>query len=174
LLEDYRNLDGQYDKLVSIEMIEAVGAKFLDTYLAKCASLLKNSGAMLLQAITIQDQFYRQALRSVDYIQRYVFPGSFIPSIDAITASMRRVTDLKLFHLEDIGPHYARTLAEWRRNFFAHIGEVRRLGYNDRFIRLWEFYLAYCEGGFAERTLGDVQMLLTKPGSRRAALASGF
>jgi cyclopropane-fatty-acyl-phospholipid synthase len=170
LLEDYRNLDGQYDKLVSIEMIEAVGAKFLDTYLAKCASLLKNSGAMLLQAITIQDQFYRQALRSVDYIQRYVFPGSFIPSIDAITASMRRVTDLKLFHLEDIGPHYARTLAEWRRNFFAHISEVRRLGYNDRFIRLWEFYLAYCEGGFAERTLGDVQMLLTKPGSRRAAM----
>ena len=172
LLEDYRNLSGQYDKLVSIEMIEAVGARFLDTYVAKCSSLLKHSGAMLLQAITIQDQFYRQALRSVDYIQHYVFPGSFIPSVSAITDSVRRVTDLKLYHLEDIGPHYARTLAEWRRNFFQHIAEVRRLGYSDRFVRLWEFYLCYCEGGFAERAIGDVQMLLTKPGSRRAPLPS--
>ncbi len=174
LLEDYRALDGQYDKLVSIEMIEAVGAGFLDTYLAKCASLLKGSGAMLLQAITIQDQFYHQALRSVDYIQRYVFPGSFIPSVSAITDSVRRVTDFKLFHLEDIGPHYVRTLATWRKNFFDHLNEVRRLGYNDRFVRMWEFYLAYCEGGFAERTLGDVQMLLTKPESRRAPIASAF
>ena len=172
LLEDYRNLEGQYDKLVSIEMIEAVGAKFLDTYLRKCASLLKDSGAMLLQAITIQDQFYRQALRSVDYIQRFVFPGSFIPSVNAITDSLRRATDFKLFHLEDIGPHYARTLAAWRRNFFDRISDVRRLGYNDRFIRLWEFYLSYCEGGFRERALGDVQMLLTKPGSRRAVLTA--
>jgi cyclopropane-fatty-acyl-phospholipid synthase len=172
LQEDYRTLDGQYDKLVSIEMIEAVGARFLDTYLAKCASLLKGSGAMLLQAITIQDQFYRQALRSVDYIQRYVFPGSFIPSVSAITDSVRRVTDFKLFHLEDIGPHYVRTLATWRKNFFDHISEVRRLGYSDHFVRMWEFYLSYCEGGFAERALGDVQMLLTKPGSRRAAVLS--
>jgi cyclopropane-fatty-acyl-phospholipid synthase len=174
LLEDYRTLDGQYDKLVSIEMIEAVGARFLDTYLRKCASLLKSSGAMLLQAITIQDQFYRQALRSVDYIQRFVFPGSFIPSVSAITDSVRRVTDFKLFHLEEIGPHYVRTLAAWRKNFFDHISEVRRLGYSDRFVRMWEFYLSYCEGGFAERALGDVQMLLTKPESRRAALASGL
>ncbi len=171
-LRDRVTLLGQYDKLVSIEMIEAVGARFLDTYMAKCSSLIKDSGAMLLQAITMQDQFYRQALRSVDYIQRYVFPGSFIPSVSAITESLRRVTDLKVFHLEDIGPHYARTLAAWRANFFRHIAEVRRLGYSDRFIRLWEFYLAYCEGGFAERAIGDVQMLLTKPGSRRAAVLS--
>jgi cyclopropane-fatty-acyl-phospholipid synthase len=172
LLQDYRELEGQYDKLVSIEMIEAVGANYLDTYLRKCAALLKNTGAMLLQAITIQDQYYRQALRSVDYIQRFVFPGSFIPSVSAITDSLRRVTDLKLFHLEDIGPHYVRTLAEWRDNFFRQIAEVRRLGYSDSFVRLWDFYLCYCEGGFAERALGDVQMLLTKPGSRRPAISA--
>jgi len=172
LCEDYRNLSGQYDKLVSIEMIEAVGAPYLDTYLAKCASLLRDSGAMLLQAITIRDQDYRASLRSINFIQRYVFPGSFIPSVGAIADSLRRVTDLKLFHLQDIGPHYARTLALWRRNFFEHLGAVRRLGFSDQFIRLWEFYLCSCEGGFAERALGDVQLLLTKPGCRRDAIAS--
>jgi len=170
LRSDYRDLQGSYDKLVSIEMIEAVGARYLDTYLGKCAALLKSSGAMLLQAITIQDQHYRAALRGVDFIQRYVFPGSFIPSISAITDSLRRVTDLKVFHLEDIGPHYARTLSLWRRNFLDHLTQVRQLGYSEQFIRLWEFYLCYCEGGFAERQLGDVQMLLTKPACRRAAL----
>ncbi len=172
LLEDYRELRGKYHKLVSIEMIEAVGASYLDTYLAKCAALLERSGAMLLQAITIRDQDYRTALRSVNFIQRYVFPGSFIPSVSAIADSLRRVTDLKLFHLEDIGPHYARTLALWRRNFFEHLGAVRKLGYSEPFIRLWEFYLCSCEGGFAERQLGDVQMLLTKPGCRRAVIAA--
>ncbi|MBS0387260.1 MAG: class I SAM-dependent methyltransferase [Proteobacteria bacterium] len=170
LLEDYRALTGQYDKLVSVEMIEAVGAPYLDTYLAKCASLLRERGAMLLQAITIQDQAYQAQLRTVNFIQRYVFPGSFIPSVSAIADSLRRVTDLKIFHLEDIGPHYARTLATWRRNFFEQIAAVRKLGFNEQFIRLWEFYLCSCEGGFAERALGDVQMLLTKPGCRRAAI----
>jgi cyclopropane-fatty-acyl-phospholipid synthase len=172
LREDYRDLQGQFDKLVSIEMIEAVGARYLDTYLSKCSSLLRPEGAMLLQAITIQDQAYAQALRSVDFIQRYVFPGSFIPSISAIGDSLRRVTDLKIFHLEDIGPHYARTLALWRENFKGKLDAVRRLGYSEQFIRLWEFYLCYCEGGFLERQLGDVQMLLTKPRSRRAVLAT--
>jgi len=171
LLEDYRDLHGSYDKLVSIEMIEAVGARYLDTYLRKCASLLRPEGAMLLQAITIQDQYYKQALRSVDYIQRFIFPGSFIPSVKAIAASLARVTDLKIFHLEDIGPHYARTLAAWRNNFFEHIAEIKRLGFSESFARLWEFYLCYCEGGFAERQLGDVQMLLTKPACRRAPIA---
>ena len=171
-LDDYRDLKGQYDKLVSIEMIEAVGARFLDTYLQKCGSLLKDSGAMLLQAITIQDQHYRAALRTVDFIQRYVFPGSFIPSVSAIGDSLRRVTDLKVFHLEDIGPHYVRTLATWRRNFCERLAAVRRLGMSEQFIRLWEFYLCYCEGGFAERQLGDVQMLLTKPGCRLRAIAT--
>lgn len=166
LLEDYRELRGRFDKLVSIEMIEAVGAKYLDGYFRQCSSLLAADGAMLLQAITIQDQLYEEALRSVDYIQRYIFPGSFIPSITALSSSIRRASDFKIFHLEDIGPHYARTLAEWRRNFFEHLPQVRSLGYPDSFVRLWEFYLCYCEGGFAERQLGDVQMLLTKPHCR--------
>jgi len=172
LLEDYRELRGCYDKLVSIEMIEAVGARYLDTYLGKCAALLKPDGAMLLQAITIQDQYYEQALRTVDYIQRYIFPGSFIPSISAIAAALARVTDLKIFHLEDIGPHYARTLAAWRHNFHAHLPQVRQLGFGDGFVRLWEFYLCYCEGGFAERQLGDVQLLLAKPHFRRAPIVA--
>jgi cyclopropane-fatty-acyl-phospholipid synthase len=172
LLDDYRDLTGQYDKLVSIEMIEAVGAPYLDTYLAKCASLLKPSGAMLLQAITIQDQHYNQALKSVDFIQRFIFPGSFIPSLTAISSSLCKVTDLKLFHLQDIGPHYATTLNHWRRRFMAQLPAVRKLGYSDGFIRLWEYYLCYCEGGFTERQLGTVQMLLTKPGCRRAVLSA--
>lgn len=171
LLTDYRDLTGTYDKLVSIEMIEAVGADNLDVYIGKCSSLLEPEGAMLLQAITIQDQHYEQALRSVDFIQRFVFPGSFIPSIAAIADAVRRVSDLKFFHLEDIGPHYARTLREWRHRFFASLGTVRKLGYPESFVRLWEYYLCYCEGGFAERQLGDVQVLLTKPRNRRAALA---
>lgn len=172
LLRDYRDLTGQFDKLVSIEMIEAVGARYLDTYFRKCSSLLKPTGAMLLQAITLQDQYYAAALKSVDYIQRFVFPGSFIPSIQAISNSVARVTDMKLFNLEDIGPHYAPTLRLWRERFFANLKRVKELGYPDSFVRLWEFYLCYCEGGFAERQLGDVQMLLTKPDCRRAAIAA--
>ncbi|HXR51799.1 MAG TPA: cyclopropane-fatty-acyl-phospholipid synthase family protein [Steroidobacteraceae bacterium] len=172
LFKDYRDLTGHYDKLVSIEMIEAVGAKYLETYFAKCSSLLKPTGAMLLQAITLQDQFYAQALKSVDYIQRFIFPGSFIPSVNAINGAVARVTDMKLFNLEDIGPHYAPTLRMWRERFFQNINKVRALGYPESFNRLWEFYLCYCEGGFAERQLGDVQMLLTKPDCRRAAIAA--
>jgi cyclopropane-fatty-acyl-phospholipid synthase len=172
LLEDYRDLKGRYDKLVSIEMIEAVGARYLDGYFRQCSTLLAGNGAMLLQSITIQDQIYEEALRSVDYIQRYIFPGSFIPSITALAAAIRGASDLKIFHLEDIGPHYARTLAHWRRNFFEHLPEVRRLGYPESFVRLWEFYLCYCEGAFAERQLGDVQVLLTKPGCRRSPIGT--
>jgi cyclopropane-fatty-acyl-phospholipid synthase len=166
LLDDYRDLRGRYDKLVSIEMIEAVGARYLDTYTAQCGRLLEPHGAMLLQAITLQDQVYEEALKSVDFIQRFIFPGSFIPSVSAITDSVRRSTDMKVFHLEDIGPHYATTLRLWRENFFANLPEVRRLGYPESFVRMWEYYLCYCEGGFLERQIGDVQMLLTKPRCR--------
>ncbi len=171
LLKDYRDLEppagsGGFDKLVSVEMIEAVGPQYLDTYFAKCASLLKPSGAMLLQAITIQDQFYDQALKNVDFIQRFIFPGSFIPSVTAITNSVTRATDMKVSHLRDIGPHYATTLRKWREAFFAQAPEIRALGLPDTFIRMWDFYFCYCEGGFAERQLGDVHMLLTKPGWR--------
>jgi cyclopropane-fatty-acyl-phospholipid synthase len=172
LLEDYRDLTGQYDALVSIEMIEAVGHQYLDTYFKRCSELLKPDGAMLLQSITIRDQFYEQAKRQVDFIKRFIFPGSFIPSVQALTGSLARVTDLKVFHMEDIGPHYARTLNLWRQRFMARQSEVRALGYPETFIRMWDYYLCYCEGGFKERSLGDVQMLLTKPGSRRASIAT--
>jgi cyclopropane-fatty-acyl-phospholipid synthase len=169
LLDDYRDLRGRYDKLVSIEMIEAVGHQFLDTYTAQCSRLLEPHGAMLLQAITLRDQIYEEALESVDFIQRYIFPGSFIPSVTAIADSVRRATDMKVFHLEDIGPHYATTLRRWRERFFERIDDVRRLGYSEQFVRMWDFYLCYCEGGFLERQLGDVQMLLTKPRCRLPA-----
>jgi cyclopropane-fatty-acyl-phospholipid synthase len=171
LLKDYRDLDGQYDKLVSIEMIEAVGHDFYDTYFGKCGALLKDNGLMLLQAITISDQRYDAARKSVDFIQRYIFPGSCIPSVTAMNDSITRASDLKLAHLEDIGPHYATTLRLWRENFFRNIEAVRALGYPEDFICMWEFYLCYCEGGFAERALGDVHMLLAKPGNRRAPIA---
>jgi cyclopropane-fatty-acyl-phospholipid synthase len=172
LLEDYRNLTGKFDAIVSIEMVEAVGHQFLNTYLARCSGLLKEDGAMLLQAITIQDQFYQQALRSVDFIKRHIFPGSFIPSVQALIAATALATDMKLSHLEDIGPHYATTLKAWRERLGTRLHDARALGYSDSFLRMWEYYLCYCEGGFEERQLGDVQMLLTKPRSRRASLAT--
>ncbi len=173
LLEDYRDLDaarlgGPFDKLVSIEMIEAVGHQYFDAFFGKCSSLLKPDGMMLLQSITIADRFYDAALKSVDFIQRYIFPGSCIPSVSALSASIARSSDLGVFHLEDIGPHYALTLRQWRENLFANLDGVRRLGYPESFIRMWEFYLCYCEGGFEERVLGDVHMLLVKPQARPA------
>ena len=166
LQEDYRDLTGRYDKLVSIEMIEAVGHQYYDAYFRACSSLLKPDGMMLLQAITIADQRYEAARRSVDFIQRHIFPGSCIPSVAVIADALARVTDLKIVHLDDIGPHYATTLARWRENLLANVDQVRALGYSDAFIRMWEFYFCYCEGGFAERAIGDVQMLLTKPRAR--------
>ncbi|MFI4869523.1 MAG: class I SAM-dependent methyltransferase [Steroidobacterales bacterium] len=167
LLADYRRLSGRYDRLVSIEMIEAIGHQYLDTYFRKVSELLEHDGMALIQAITIEDYRYAQALRSVDFIKRHIFPGSFIPSVSALLAAMARVSDLKLFNLEDIGPSYALTLRAWRERFLARRDQVRSLGYPERFERMWEFYLAYCEGGFLERATGDVQMLLTKPGARR-------
>jgi cyclopropane-fatty-acyl-phospholipid synthase len=171
LLEDYRHLEGTYDKLVSIEMIEAVGHKFYDTYFAKVGALLKPNGLALIQAITIVDQRYEAAKTSVDFIQRYIFPGSCIPSNTAMLNSITKKSDLRLFDLEDIGPHYATTLRLWRENFFANIEAVKKLGYSSEFINMWDFYLSYCEGGFEERALGDVHLLLAKPDNRRAALS---
>lgn len=170
LQSDYRDLEGRYDRLVSIEMIEAVGHQFFDDYFRVCAERLAPDGAMLLQAITIQDQNYRAALSNVDFIQRYIFPGCNIPSIEAIATSVRRATDLRFFHLEDIGPHYARTLREWRVSMLQNRDRVLALGADERFLRLFEFYFAYCEGGFQERVLGDVQLLLTKPRCRIASI----
>jgi cyclopropane-fatty-acyl-phospholipid synthase len=164
LLEDYRDLRGQYDKLVSIEMIEAIGARYLPTYFAKLGALLKPDGLGLIQAITIEDHRYELALHSVDFIKRHVFPGSFIPSIAAMLEAKSRACDLALIQLEDFGLGYARTLEAWRERFLAALPQVRAQGYDERFIRLWEFYLAYCEGGFRERSIGVAQLLLAKPG----------
>ncbi len=166
LLEDYRDLSGRYDKLVSIEMIEAVGHQFYDAYFAQCARLLKDDGLMLLQAITIADQRYEQARRSVDFIQRYIFPGSTIPSVTAMLDAATRSSDLRLVDMLDIGAHYATTLRLWRENFEREQAAVRALGYSEAFMRMWKFYLCYCEGGFAERAIGDAQMLLAKSGNR--------
>ena len=166
LKDDYRVLKGQYDKLVSIEMIEAVGPQFLDAYLRACSDLLKPHGIMLIQAITMRDQRYDRAVKSVDFIQRYIFPGGFIPCIAAISLGIKKVTDLRLLNLEDIGPHYARTLEDWRGSFISNLPEIRDLGYSEEFIRMWEFYLCYCEGGFHERVLGNVQLVFAKPQNR--------
>lgn len=166
LFSDYRDLQGRFDKLVSIEMIEAVGHEYLDTYFRKCASLLKPDGQMLIQAITIADQRYARAAKTVDFIKRYIFPGGFLPSVTAMTSSMTRVTDLRTIGVEDIGPHYARTLKDWRQRFFARIDSVRDLGFSDEFTRLWEFYLCYCEGAFVERAIGNVHLHAIKPLAR--------
>jgi cyclopropane-fatty-acyl-phospholipid synthase len=168
LLDDYRDLDGQFDKLVSIEMIEAVGHQYLDTYFRKCASLLKPGGEMLIQAITIADQRYEKAKRSVDFIKRYVFPGGFLPSVTAMTSALTRETDMRAIYIEDIGLHYARTLHDWRERFFARIDEVREQGFGEEFIRLWDFYLSSCESAFLERAVGDIHLHAIKPEARPA------
>jgi cyclopropane-fatty-acyl-phospholipid synthase len=170
LLEDYRDLRGRFDRLVSIEMIEAVGHQYYDDYFSQCARLLADDGLMLLQAITIADQRYEQARRSVDFIQRHVFPGSTIPSLTAMLNSTTRSGDLRLLHLEDIGPHYATTLRLWRENFLRNREAIRALGYPETFLRMWEFYLCYCEGGFMERVISDAQLLFARPGNRRPPL----
>jgi cyclopropane-fatty-acyl-phospholipid synthase len=163
LLEDYRDLTGQFDKLVSVEMIEAVGHQFLPTYLQKCASLLKPDGMAAIQAILIADQRYESALREVDFIKRYIFPGSFIPSTTAIVDAATKHTDLRLHHMEEMGAHYATTLRRWRETMYENLGKIRAQGYSEEFLRMWEYYLCYCEGGFAERFLGVGQYLFTKP-----------
>ncbi len=162
LLADYRDLNGQFSKLVSVEMIEAVGAEFFDTFFQACGRLLRPDGLMALQAITVADQRFEDARRAVDFIKRHVFPGSCIPSVGALTSSSSRVSDMRLIDLEDFTPHYARTLAAWRDNLNQRRDEVARFA-DERFRRLWHLYLAYCEGGFAERHTGLVQMLLARP-----------
>lgn len=166
LQSDYRDLTGQFDKLVSIEMIEAVGADFQDSYFGQIGRLLKPDGLALVQAITIEDHRYEQALDSVDFIKRHVFPGCFIPSVNAMLASKTRSSDLALVGLEDFGLSYARTLQAWRERFLAQLPAVRAQGFDERFVRMWEFYLAYCEGGFRERSIGVSHLLMAKPGWR--------
>ena len=159
-------LAGAYDKLVSIEMIEAVGAEYLDTYLSVCARLLKDDGSALIQAISINGQIYERALKEVDFIKKYIFPGSFIPSLHAISESLTRQTDFRIYNVEDMTPHYERTLQEWQKNFNENFKDISRFGFDERFRRMWNYYFSYCIGGFAGRSIGSLQILLGKPGYR--------
>ena len=160
---DYRKLTGQFDKVVSVEMIEAVGHQYLDTYFGKISTLLKPNGLAAIQAITIRDQSYDEAIRNVDFIQRYIFPGSNIPSVSRMMESVKGHTDMVMIGLEDMTPHYAKTLSIWRKNFWNVEGELRRQGLNDYALRMWDYYFAYCQGGFTENVIGVCQFVLAKP-----------
>ncbi len=167
LQEDYRDLRGQFDKLVSIEMIEAVGHRYLDQYFRQCGKLLRPDGSLVLQAIVMPERGYDNYLNSVDFIQRYVFPGGCLPSLAAILESVGRATDLCFVHAEDFAPHYAETLRRWRAAFQERLGDVRQLGYSEEFIRLWNYYLCYSEAAFEERCAGLLQIQFDKPECRR-------
>lgn len=162
LLKDYRALEGQFDKLVSVEMIEAVGHQFLDSYFSKCSQLLKSDGAMLIQAILIGQQSYRSYRKGVDFIRAYVFPGGCLPSAVSLCQSVGRVTSMRMIDYEDMTQHYADTLRHWRTAFMNRLDAVRSLGFDEYFIRLWHFYLCYCEAAFAERRCQSVQIMFAK------------
>src|SRR5579875_1486697 len=160
---DYRDLRGRFDRLVSIEMIEAVGWRGFGRFLGHCSKLLEPDGAMLLQAITIDERAYALEKASRSFIKEYIFPGGALPSVSVLARALARRTDMRLLDLFDLTEHYVETLARWRRRFVENTGLLANLGYDERFRRIWTLYLAYCEGGFAERRIGDVQMLLGKP-----------
>jgi cyclopropane-fatty-acyl-phospholipid synthase len=170
LLEDYRALGGRFDKLVSIEMIEAVGHQYLDAYFKSCAARLAPHGMMALQAILIAEPLYERARRTVDFIKWHIFPGGCLPSLGAIARSVGRASDLAIVHLEDLSAHYARTLRHWRARLLANREAVLALGYPESFVRTFEFYFAYCEAGFLERRIASAQLVLAKPGSTRAPI----
>lgn len=163
--QDYRHLSGTYDRLVHCEMVEAVGHQFLPSFFGRCSELLRPTGAMAMQAITIQDQSYVSALKHVDFIKRYIFPGSFIPSVTALVDAATKGSDFRLVHLEDFGRHYAETLRQWRLRLLHNQEAILEAGYGEQLLRTWQWYLAYCEGGFAERYLSVVQMVFAKPSS---------
>jgi len=177
LSEDYRDLPRRlgrrFRKIVSIEMIEAVGHEYLDTYFRTCGDLLEPGGNMFLQAIVIADPLYESYRRSVDFIQRYIFPGGALPSVAAMRASIARGTGLEVLSVRDISRHYPPTLRSWRRRFTENLDRIRDLGYSEEFLRMWEFYFCYCEAGFLERTVGNVQMLLHRPDARRGENPAG-
>ena len=168
LFDDYRDLTGQFDKLVSIEMIEAVGHQFYDTYFRTISHLLKPHGKAVIQAITMTEQRYEQARDSVDFIKRYIFPGGCLPSLTVISDALSRMTDMQMSNLRDITQDYADTLSAWHEGFLNELDAVQGMGFDDRFIRMWRYYLSYCEGGFRERIIGTYQITMTKPGYRPA------
>lgn len=163
LKEDYRNLTGKFDRIVSVEMLEAVGLKFHEDYYQKCSSLLKEDGMMVLQSITIADQNFKYYSKNVDFIQRYIFPGGALPSVTQLCETITNASDLRVFHLEDFSEHYARTLRAWREAYFARKDQVAAQGFSQSFQKMWEFYLCYCEGAFMERATGVIQVILQKP-----------
>jgi cyclopropane-fatty-acyl-phospholipid synthase len=163
LLDDYRELEGKFDKLVSIEMIEAVGQQYYQQYFSACSHLLKEDGLMLIQAITVPDQRYEITKKSTDFIQQYIFPGGELPSIQVMSKHVMQDTDMQVVGIDDITLDYANTLAAWRQRFFEKLDDVKAQGFDDIFIRMWDFYLAYCEGGFRERTISTVQLVMAKP-----------
>ncbi|MGB3211460.1 MAG: cyclopropane-fatty-acyl-phospholipid synthase family protein [Desulforhopalus sp.] len=169
LQKDYRDLTGQYDKLVSIEMIEAVGHKYLPEFFSKCSSLLKEDGMMFLQAIIISDQKYEEYVHSVDFIQRYIFPGGCLPSKRRMLDLLSAKTDMVAHHLEDYGVDYARTLRDWRMRFNNAFASLKNHGYDETFRRLWEFYFCYCEGGFLEQSINVVHLMARRPAQCKIA-----
>lgn len=163
LLQDYRDIQGQFDKIVSIEMLEAVGAEFYETYFAQCNRLLKSNGMLALQVITCPDSRFENLRNGVDWIQKHIFPGSLLPSVGAINSAINKVSDFTLLDLKDIGLHYAHTLHLWHKAFNQHLHEVKALGFDDFFIRKWNYYLCYCEAAFAMRNINVMQMLYARP-----------
>ncbi|MDX2319837.1 MAG: cyclopropane-fatty-acyl-phospholipid synthase family protein [Moritella sp.] len=163
LKQDYRTLSGEYDKLVSIEMIEAVGHEYLSSFFTTCNKHLKPHGKMLIQSITIADQRYDSYRKGVDFIQRYIFPGGCLPSISVMADNVATHTDMMITGLHDIGQDYAKTLQHWHQRFDTALPQVRTLGYDDTFIRLWKFYFSYCEGAFLERKISTVHLIAVKP-----------
>ena len=166
LEQDYRLLEGQYDRVVSIEMIEAVGHQYLSNYFSQLNRLLKEDGLLLIQAITVPDHRYAFALKNIDFIKRYIFPGGFLPSVRVMMSHLGDDTRLTPLAVDDIGLDYARTLEDWRCRFMAAIDKVAEQGFDERFRRMWEYYLCYCEGAFRERAISTVQLLAAAPGWR--------
>lgn len=164
--QDYRHLTGKFDRIVSVEMIEAVGDQYYDVFFAKCRELLREDGLLLLQAITIVDQRYQQHLKSVDFICKYIFPGGSLPCISRLTQSAAEAGAMRLVHLADFAPHYAETLRRWRSRFHQHLGDIEGLGFDERFLRMWDYYFAYCEAAFEERQINLVHLLFAMRQSR--------
>jgi cyclopropane-fatty-acyl-phospholipid synthase len=163
VLRDYRQQGGRYDRIISVEMLEAVGYRYFGTFFERCAKLLAPEGRMVLQTIAFPDQRFDSYRKDFDFIRKYIFPGGLCPSLYEIARAVKRRTDLRIVGVEDIGPHYATTLRHWRSRFLAALPEVRRLGFDARFIRMWEYYLACCEAAFSVGYLGDLQIVLARP-----------
>ena len=166
LNKDYRELEGSFDKIFSIEMIEAVGPQHVSGFFDKVSSLLRPSGLLALQGITYNNPDFEAYKNSLDFIRKYIFPGGCLVSVSQIKDSIKAKTDLTLVDMEDITKHYARTIKHWRKDFIKALPEIRGLGFSESFIRLWEFYFVYCEAGFLENSIGDFQFVFAKPGSK--------